>query len=63
MQIDSTRLHEALNEIAIKCHNLEFDAVSCVTAIRRALCDIEADTASKNAIKKYAGALEGLKDR
>ena len=49
MQIDSTRLHEALNEIAIKCHNCEVDAVSCITAIRRALCDIEADTALRRA--------------
>ncbi len=63
MQIDSTKLHEALNEIAIKCHNCEVDAISCVTTIRRVLCDIEAETACKNAIKKYSGALEGLKDR
>ena len=52
MQIDSTKLHEELNQIAIKCHNHEImSAVECIQAVRRVLCRIEGDTACYRAIK------------
>jgi hypothetical protein len=60
MQIDSTRLHEALNQLAIQAHECSIrTAVEAIKAVRRAICDIEADTACENARVKYPGCLAG----
>jgi len=60
MQIDSVKLHEALNMVAIK---LNHEHIDIINMIRRELCDIEAETAMQNAQEKYAGALAGLRDK
>jgi hypothetical protein len=62
MQIDSTRVHEALNQIAIKLHNCELDGLSCVAAMRKALCDIEADAALRRSRDVYRCVIERLEN-
>ncbi len=64
MQIDSTRIHEFLNRVAIECENKTLsDTVQCVKFIRAALIDLEVETACRNAEAKYADALKGLADK
>lgn len=64
MQIDSTKVHEALNQIAIQAHEFTIrSAVDAVKEIRRALCDLEAQTACERSSVNFSGALEGMKDR
>ena len=64
MQIDSIKVHDALNAIAIACHNHEIHyPLECISKIRKAINDIEAETACNNAIKKYSGVLKGLADK
>jgi hypothetical protein len=60
MQIDSVKLHEALNIIAIK---LNHDHIDIINMLRRELCDIEAETAMSKVQEKYAGTLAGLKEK
>ena len=62
MQIDSTKVHDLLNAIAIECCG-NSDIVACVKTMRKELIDIEAETALWNSKAKYHEALEGLKDR
>ena len=64
MQIDSVKVHEALNQIALQCHDHDMTTtIECIQAVRKAVCDIEADTACRRAMDKYAVALEGLADK
>lgn len=64
MQIDSVKLHELLNQIALDCNEHDLHtAIDCMKAVRKVLCDLEADTACSNAKTKYAGALSGLADK
>jgi hypothetical protein len=59
MQIDSVRVHEALNHLAIEAHKFNIcSAVEAIKAVRRALNDIESITASKNWACNHSGALE-----
>ena len=61
MQIDSVKLHEALNQIALDCNTHDIaTAIDCMRKVRQVLIDLEADTACRNAQEKYAGALTGL---
>ena len=60
MQIDSVKLHERLNMIAIK---LNHEHIDIINMLRRELCDIEAETAMSNAQVKFAGSLAGLSNK
>jgi hypothetical protein len=64
MQIDSIKVHDALNAIAIECHNNDIHyPLEVISKIRKAVNDIEAETACNNAKFKYADALSGLKEK
>lgn len=61
MQIDSVKLHERLNQIALSCNQHDLHtAIECMQAVRKVLCDLEAETACERASVKYGGALAGL---
>lgn len=64
MQIDSVKLHELLNRISLdfEKHHIA-TAIDCMQSVRRVLCDLEAETSCEKASIKYAGAIEGLKDK
>ncbi len=62
MQIDSTKVHEFLNRVAIACDNKTLsDPVQCVKFIRAAIIDLEAETACNNAKLKFHDVIECLK--
>ncbi len=64
MMVDSTAIHEALNQIALSfTPENQFTAIQALIKARKALNDIEAETACRNVQFKYAKAIEGLKDR
>jgi len=58
MQIDSVKLHELLNQISLDCNTHDIaTAIDCMQAVRKVLCDLEAETACERARENFMGCL------
>ena len=63
MMVDSTAIHEALNQIAILSHKQEIlTPVECIRQIRTAINIIEAETCFNNAKITHAAVLKRIKE-